>query len=224
MSGPCDTMMLISRLKALRKDSAGATIIEFTFALPMLLTLGFGGVELANYVRLHQLISQVGVNVTDNGSRAKELVVGGSPRFRESDIAEIFAAAERQGKEINLQRLGKIIVSSVEQNGDGGQMIKWQRCFGDADYSSAYGEEGDGASGTTMLSVGKSGHDIAAEPGTAIIVTEIFYEYESITGGVEYVTFLPVADITYFSAAYVRDDRDLSGIFASPGVTPATCD
>src|SRR3546814_13154337 len=43
---------------------------------------------------------------------------------------------------------GRIILSSLERNDDGGQWIHWQRCYGDLDVESSYGEAGDGEEGT----------------------------------------------------------------------------
>src|SRR3546814_18191316 len=62
---------------------------------------------------------------------------------------------------------GRIILSSLERNADGGQQIHWQRCYGDLDVASSYGEAGDGEEGTDFPGLGPDGSERTAAAGQA---------------------------------------------------------
>src|SRR3546814_6366403 len=57
---------------------------------------------------------------------------------------------------------GRIILSSLERNADGGQQIHWQCCYGDLDVASSYGEAGDGEEGTDFPGMGPDGAEVTA--------------------------------------------------------------
>lgn len=211
----------LSRLLGrLRRDRSGVAMIEFAYTVPVFLVLLSGGVELTNFAITHMRVSQVAVSLADNASRAKQSVVSGVPRIREADVNEVFAAAELQTNGLDIRERGKLILSSVETNPQGGQWIHWQRCFGKADHRSSYGREGDGASGTGLTGIGPVGRQVAAEPGSAIMFVEVIYDYEPLMFG----DFLDKAQIRKTAAMYVRDNRDLSAIYnPAPSANPSLC-
>src|SRR5690606_27703432 len=131
---------LTSRLRPVRqllRDDSGVAFIEFAYTLPFLMVLGLGGVEVANFAITHLRVSQLAVSLADNASRAKQEIVAGVPRMREADVNESFLAAELQSGNLDVQNNGRLILSSLGVNEDGGQWIHWQRCFGSADYRSS---------------------------------------------------------------------------------------
>jgi hypothetical protein len=209
------------RLADLAGDRSGLALIEFAYTAPFLVLLIGGGVELTNYSITHMRISQIAVSLADNASRAKEDVVSGVPRMREIDVNEAFAAARLQGGRLNVEENGRLILSSLEVNDDGGQWIHWQRCIGDADYDSSYGAEGDGAEGTSLTGMGPAGRQASSEDGFAIMFVEVVYDYEPIMFG----GTVKDATIRKTAAMYVRDERDLSGLYnPSPAATVNDCD
>ena len=201
----------LNRLRGLARDTSAVALIEFALSLPLLLIFGLGGLEVANYSLAHMRVSQVAISLADNASRAKQEVATGAPRMREWDVNEVFTAAELQGSDIDITQNGRLILSSLEVNADGGQWIHWQRCFGDAPYSSSYGVEGDGATGTSVTGMGPAGGRVAAADGFAIMVVEVVYDYQPITD-TAFTDFMPDVPIRKFAAMYVRDDRDLDGV------------
>ncbi len=210
----------LKRLRALLRDSSAVAITEFALSLPVLLIFGLGGIEVANYTLTHMRVSQLAVSLADNASRAKEDSVSGTPRFREYDVNQSFLASELQSSGLNLETNGRLILSSLEVNDDGGQWIHWQRCYGDAPYASSYGVEGDGESGTGFAGMGPADRRVTAEDGYAIMVAEVIYDYEPVALG----TFIPDSPIRKFAAMYVRDDRDLSQVYnPAPAVTVSSC-
>lgn len=208
-------------VRRLRRDCSGVAMIEFAYTVPVFLVLMSGGLELTNYAAMHMRISQVAVSLADNASRAKQSVVSGVPRIREADVNEVFAAAVMQAEGLELRDRGRLILSSVEANPQGGQWIHWQRCFGGAGYPSSFGREGNGATGTGLTGVGPAGRQIAAEPGSAIMFVEVVYDYRPLMFG----DFVNNAPIRKTAAMYVRDNRDLTAIYnPSPSATPSRCD
>lgn len=58
-------------LRELRSSQTGVAIIEFALAIPLLVLLTFGGLELANLVLTHMRISQIAITVADNAGRVR---------------------------------------------------------------------------------------------------------------------------------------------------------
>jgi len=195
----------------------GSVMLEMAFAIPLLVLVGFGGLEVANLTLAHTRVSQLGLNTADNAAR----IAAGSnltqPQVREVDINEVFAGAERQAAGLDLRNNGRVILSSLERNATGGQTIKWQRCFGNMRVPSAYGVEGTGKSNNNFKGMGPTGREVTAAAGTAVMFVEITYEYQPLL----YDKLLGQKTIRATAAYNVREARDLSGV-KSPG-TKAAC-
>lgn len=200
---------LAARLKA---SEAGVAVIEFAYTAPFLFLLLGGGVELANYSVIHMRVSQIAVSLADNASRAKQGVISGVPRIREVDINEAFHAASLQAGGLDLEANGRLILSSVEVNAQGGQWIHWQRCFGGAAFSSSYGAQGAGATGTAISGIGPADRQVAAESGYAIMFVEVVYNYRPIM--IE--SIIGHQPLRKTAAMLVRDQRDLAAGAANP--------
>ena len=196
-------------LASLAGDKSGLAVIELAFTAPFLAMLMAGGVEITNFAIAHMRVSQIAVSLADNASRAKQEVVSGVPRMREVDVNESFAAAQLQSGGLDIQANGRLILSSLEVNEDGGQWIHWQRCYGQADYSSSYGSEGDGETGTSLAGMGPVDHQVQAEEGFAIMFAEVVYDYEPLMFG----DWVQPGPIRKTAALFVRDERDLSDIY-----------
>ena len=209
-------MRIVSRRFA--GNIRGAVMLEMAFAIPFLVLVGFGGLEIANLTLAHTRVSQLGLNTADNAAR----IAAGSnltqPQVREVDINEVFEGAERQAAGLNFENNGRIILSSLQRNNDGGQTIKWQRCFGNMEVASAYGVEGTGATGIDFPGMGPVGREVTAAAGTAIMFVEVTYEYQPLLFG----AWLGPQTIRSTAAYNIREARDLSGV-KSPG-DRADCD
>lgn len=208
------------RLRELRESSSGVAFVEFAFTLPIILALGMLGGETANYTITHMQVSQLAMQVSDNASRVGELDVLVDRRVFEDDVNEVFVGAEKLGDKIDIFENGRIILSSLELNEDGGQWIHWQRCRGAKDFTSSYGVEGDGESGTGFQGMGEPGQIITASEDTAVMFVEISYDYQSLTP----FDFLDGKNIHYTAAFNVRDVRNLEQLFPSQsGQNPSSC-
>lgn len=201
-------------------DTRGVALIEFAYSIPLLMVMGLGGAEVTNYAVTHMRVSQIAVSLADNASRAKQEIVSGVPRMREYDVNEAFLAAALQGGNLDMQSNGRMILSSLQTNESDGQWIQWQRCFGDADYASTNGVEGDGATGTDFAGMGTEERRVTAEEGFAVMFAEVVYNYEPLILN----HFVPDTPIRKEAAMYVRDDRDLTQIYnPSPAAPVNNC-
>lgn len=209
-------------LRALGRSKDAVMLIEFAYSLPVLMMLAFGSIELANLAITNMRVSQIAMTVADNLSRAKQSVPLGLPQLREVDINDALLGARIQGGNgLKILDTGRIVVSSLQQNAAGNQRIFWQRCKGLlTGYNSAYGVEG-ATQGTTPGFTGMgAGTPVQAAAGSAIIFTEVTYNYIPLVGSWALGTFR----IRREAAFYVRDDRDLTQVYnPSPAATPSTC-
>lgn len=197
---------------------SAAVLIEFAFALPVLLLLGLGGLEMVNLTITHTRVSQIALTAADNASR----IAFGSglslPRVREVDINEVFTGVQVQAGGMDFANHGRIIVSSLERNAQGGQWIHWQRCYGSLPESSAYGPEGTGATGTGFAGMGPAGKELKALGGTAVMFVEIFYEYQPLV----YASVVPNTRIRTTAAFNVREARDLVQVYNPTPTAPVS--
>src|SRR3546814_13730060 len=90
----------------------------------------------------------------------------------------LFRSVETQAGNLDFRTHGRIILSSLERNDDGGQWIHWQRCYGDLDVESSYGEAGDGEEGTDFPGMGFAGAEVTAAAGPAVMFGAISYDYQ----------------------------------------------
>lgn len=216
-------MMLTRTLNLLRsigKDESALALVEFAYSAPLLLTMGLAGTETARYTITHMQVSQVAMQVADNASRVGEGSVLQNRRVFEDDITDVFIGAEKLGASYNLMQNGRIIISSLQRNEDGGQWIAWQRCRGAKEVDSRYGDEGTGASGTDFEGMGNPANPITASPGTAVMFVEVSYTYEPLT----MFGTISSTELYYTGAFNVRDSRDLTQIHQRPDPVPvANC-
>jgi hypothetical protein len=207
-------------LQRLRSDRRGVALTEFAVLLPLVMIVGFGGIELANFALTYVRINQIAVTLADNISRAKQASATGAPQLREFDIQDAFTAAMRQGADLRLQQRARLIVSSLEVNSSGGQWIHWQRCAGAKRYTPRYGSEGAGRTGTSFPGMGPPARRVTADPGGAVMVVEVAYDYHPLLSYLIPTT----SEIVRSAAMTVRDDRDLSQIYnPAPAVAVASC-
>lgn len=205
-----------SRARRLAADGRGMALVEFALSLPIVLMLVLGGLEVSNLALTHLRVSQVAVTTADNASRV-------TVQIDESDIDEIFAGAEVVGRSIDLQQHGRVVLSSIEDNGrpgnGRGQKIRWQRCHGGKNEPPAYGREGKGQSDASLSDgVGPPGRRIAAQPGTAVMFVEVTYDYQPMAFG----ELIGDMEIRYESAYNVRERTEF-GITNTRGRPAKTC-
>lgn len=202
----------------LSADRSGLAMVEFAFAAPLVLGMGMFGTDTAMMVIAHLQVSQIAMQVADNASRVGEQDVLTARKVFERDIAETLIGAEKLGENINIFGRGRVIISSLQRNAQGGQWIAWQRCRGAKRYDSSYGLQGAGATGTSFPGMGEPGRYITASQGTAVMFVEVAYDYDS---PLPFEVF-DGKQIVYTAAFNVRDNRDLTQLYAGGPVARCT--
>lgn len=207
-------MHLIRTLARLRHDTSGLALIEFAYAMPAVMAMGMYGIETANLAQTHMRVSQVTLMLADNASRAGVDATGGTiQQLREIDINDVMQGVRLQsGARLDIPNNGRVTLSSLETNADGGQWIHWQRCLGmkqGAGWDSTNGKEGDGKTGTAFVGMGRTGAEVKAPEGEAVMYVEINYQYRSLFGTMTAIVGSPV--IRYTASYIVRDKRELGG-------------
>jgi hypothetical protein len=202
-------------LDNLRHDTSGLALVEFALALPMFLSASLVGAEVANFTLANMRASQIALMVADNAGRVRTSI-------DESDINEVMIGARLAGDGIGLGANGRIILSSLEPNGQAapneGQMIRWQRCFGAKNVASSYGAAGNGTSDASLVNgIGPAGRKIKAMNGAAVMFVELVYTYRPVVsaallGGQRTVTY---------TAAYTVRER-ASNTLSNLGNLPNT--
>lgn len=215
-------------LLRLFRDTRAAAMTELALAAPLILTAGLGGLEAANLALTHMKISQTAIQIADNASRIGDQTALDNRAVTETDVLDLLMGADLQaGEKLNLYQFGRVIISSLETDPDDPtgtqQWIHWQRCMGQLEVESSYGNEGDGKGDPSFVGMGPAGQEVLAMPDDAVMFVEVVYEYQPI------ITDAWVGDrmIRTYSSFTVRDDRDLSRIYEeNPDnpVNPATCD
>lgn len=206
---------LLRLARRLRRDERGVQLIEFAISLPVLLTLGLGGIEVANYSIASIRCSQIAMMVADNAGRVRDSI-------DEADINEIMVGAKLVGSGVKFAQNGRIILSSVEQNAaKNGQWIRWQRCSGAKAVTSTYGAENAGKTDASVQAMGPAGNQIAAASGTAVMFVEVVYDYQPIVAN----RILGARTLRYTSAFNVRQrtDQTLKNASALPTASTSAC-
>jgi Flp pilus assembly protein TadG len=195
-------------------NRSGNATIEMAIALPILITMGMYGTEIAYMATVNMEVSQIATALADNASRIGQTDNSSvTPTVTEADIDSIMGGTLRQGSGIGLSDNGRVILTSLEKDKTSGrQYIHWQRCSGDLARKSAYGDAGskNGLTGTVIPGLGKAGSRITAPSGSAVMYAEIYYQYQGLFGDM----FVNETTFKKEAAFLVRDDRNLT-----PGVT-----
>jgi Flp pilus assembly pilin Flp len=205
---------LSSVLRRLRRDQRGVSFMEFALILPILVTLGFYGTEIAYMAVINMQVGQMASSLADNASRLGQTDNSAvTPSVSETMIDSVMSGALVQGSSFNFAANGKLILSSLEKDATTSrQYIHWQRCRGSLVTKSKYGPELYGQTGTVLAGMGNP--VITANTGSAVMYVEVYYTYQPLFG----TMFVNKTTFRREAAYMIRDDRTL-GASTSKGVT-----
>ena len=147
----------VRRLLTFRSDRRASVSVELALTLPMLTALLMGGVEITNYVLVHQKVERTSATIAD--------LVAQSARMTKSEMASLFAATGYVMKPLQLGTDGNVVVSSITGSKDA-PIISWQEPSRLGGNPSRFGKEG----GQATLPAGLTLRD-----GENIIAGEVFY-------------------------------------------------
>lgn len=160
---------ILKRLYVFRRDDRGAVLPELALAMPVLIMMTLGGIEIARYTLLHQKLDRVAASVGDLVAQAQTLTV--------ADVNNLFDAVEHVAKPFELAADGLVVVSSVSKDTSTPPAMNWQQTGGGTLVAtSQIGTPG----GSVTLPTG-----FVMPDGDTVIVAEVFYDYTPwIFGGV----------------------------------------
>lgn len=212
--------------RRLARNRSGVAMVEFAWTMPIVLSIGCYGVEVANLALMNLRISQIALTLADNASRVGAFNTLSTQQLREVDINDILQAVRVQANNIGLTTRGRIILSSLEnvkQSYDlvPVQRIHWQRCMGKKSglgYDSSYGttsttagrDDSVGNAGLPKpLGMGATGREVQAPPGSGVMFVEINYETKPLFG----TMLVGPKRLHYVASFIVRDRRDFAQLF-----------
>ncbi len=136
-------------------------MLEFAFAMPVLIGLLMGGFEFARFALVNQKMERVTSFVGDFVARAEAL--------DESDFDDYFAAAGQIGVPFDIFGDGNIIITSVTGE-TGGPEVLWQQVGAGAILdASQVGAPGDAAVLPTGFNV---------DEGEGLVISEVYFDFE----------------------------------------------
>lgn len=219
---PARLLALRTSVARLATDRGGLALIEFAFALPLVLTLSLVGAEMTNYIISRMRISQISLHLADNAARIGSGSQLQAKTINEADINDLLTGAGLQADELELYNRGRVILSSLEPDpaNSGKFRIRWQRCRGaKTTQASSYGNAG----ATNLNGMGKPGRLATAPTDGVTMYVEVYYEYRPIF----YAGFAPSTSFREEASMMVRDRRDTTGgsngIYQVNGVGASTC-
>jgi len=156
---------------SLLKNQAGLAAVEFALALPLLIILTFGSIEVTLYILITQKVERVAINLSD--------LVAQSTTISTTQLNDIIKASGQVMLPYNFGTDGYAIISSVSKTGTNAPVVKWQyKSSGTAQTSKVGVVNGNATlpSGFTMVDKDN------------VIITEVFYNYKPILSGTIYTS------------------------------------
>lgn len=222
--------MQLTLARRLRSDTSGLALIEFAFALPILLAIGFGGMEVASLALANLRVSHAAIDLADNVSRmGHQSTSTGYQTLTEADVADAFQAMRQEKSDLTTN--GRVTVSSVEArtdaNGNQIQFLHWQRCVGmkTAPATNLSPAAPTDDSGKTVTGIGSPA--LTAPPNSALMFVEVNYSYTSLFQQLPILgsALAGPQSLHYVSAMIVRQSRSTNdAIDNSAQLTRMTCD
>lgn len=146
----------MSFFKRLRADIRGVAAIELTYAMPVLLILMYGVVELGNALLLDRKVTSATQTAADLVAQSREMT--------DTDINDVFDAMDRILEPFPSGAAGYVI-SSVTMSPEGQIGVDWS--------------DGRGSTARTQGAAANIPSGLVAE-GDSVIVAEVTYDFEPI--------------------------------------------
>ncbi len=191
------------RFQTFRRAQDGVAYLEFAIALPFMITLLMGAIEVGRYIVIAQKVEKTAFTLSDILSQGKTL--------SSADLTNMIFASSQVMLPYTMGADGYVIVSSIEQTGTysaaNPAKVTWQ-----------YTSSGVNGSWTHASLVGLVGGTATIPSGMTlndkdnIIVTELFYNYTPIIGTNGVIT----GGMIYKTAVFKPRLGDLSTLSALP--------
>lgn len=154
------------RFTSFARAEAGIAYLEFAIALPFLIAIFLGAVEMTRYIIIVQKVEKATVTVTD--------VVAQSSTIGTTQLNQIVQAAAQIVQPYTFNTNGYVIITSVSRTGSSPPVIRWR-----------YTSSGSSGSWTQASQVGNSVGATATLPAGItlddkenVIIAEIYYNFQ----------------------------------------------
>ena len=151
-------MMIVKKLQDFIRESRGASLVEFTLLLPLLVTICLGIYETTNYVLLKAKLDEI----------ATGIATWVSAETSTATITDCLIGANLMGASYNFSANGSVVVSGLQQVGTtSSQKLVWQQAS---------------VGGVSKITTNPSTGVVTAAPftillDTNVIVVEVTYKY-----------------------------------------------
>ncbi len=148
--------------RRLRRSRRGMVLVEMVFAVPILLTLLMGALEIARYVLIMQKLDRTAMSVGDLVSRGAQVTT--------ADLGNIFDSVRHLMQPFPFPDNGLVVISAVTRQGGDPPEIVWQaEGAGTVDQASLVGVAG----GTATLP-----QNLTPRENESVYVAEVFFDFE----------------------------------------------
>jgi uncharacterized membrane protein len=149
--------------RRLARDRRGGILVETALAIPVLVVLLLGCIEMAQFLLVHQKLNRAASTMAD--------LVSQPATISAAEVDQLFDAAQHLLEPFDLEAHGHVIVTSVSrEEGDPTATIDWQR------------EGGGSLAAASRIGVPSGPADMPdgfeVREGENLIAAEIFYDYE----------------------------------------------
>lgn len=150
-------------LRKLCADRRGGLIAEFAAAMPILILMLLGGIEVSRFALLNQKMDRLATAMGDLVAQAETLTA--------AEVDQLFLAAGHVSWPFNIEANGRIIITSasipVGQPEGSAAIVNWQRGKGTLTVASGIGA----VSGAATLPPGLT------PPNQTVITSEVYYDF-----------------------------------------------
>jgi Flp pilus assembly protein TadG len=174
------------RLARFVNCTRGGIVVEFAFALPVLVTAALSAIDITDYILAHQKMERVAIAGADLVAQAEDITTG--------DLANIWIGLQATATPHALATKGRVIITSVSRHATNGtNIINWQRSYGSLNVTSAVG--------TTAGAVASvPANMISSSANYTLVVAETFYDYTPRLVGWLFVGTKRITHRSYFRA------------------------
>ncbi|GEM_PF-1336792 len=157
----------------LRRDRSGSALIEFALALPVLLLLFFGTIEIANFVYASQKAQSAAENIVN--------IINLQNNVSTSELESMSAMMPRIVRPFLISDLQyQVIVTAMQRDvSEPYGYIRWQKSFGMGGGASRFIYKENGSKQENRVDL----HDLdgfAFSPGDQVLVVETYMYYQPI--------------------------------------------
>jgi Flp pilus assembly protein TadG len=186
-------MKLFKKILCFKRDSKGASMVEFALSLPLLVLISLGIYETTTYIMISQKLNEIASGVANWVSARPTSAV----------ISDCLIGANLVGKDYSFSTKGTVVVTGIQTTGSPAvQTVVWQMA------SAGGASKIITSGGTTIVSAPFSIANTAS-----IIVAEVSYNYTPTFS--YFLTMFPAITITKVAQMVPRSGLAFSPLPAS---------